>query len=96
MQHLRVARRRGPQVRRAETSLRDVGRDPAEIEVTALLGPVGPDTGPDTVVRQAEAFGAVGVHTVMVGAVGAEPARWLEETMRPAISRLNQVETKPI
>jgi hypothetical protein len=50
------------------------------IEVTALLGPLPPDTDSDVVAWRAEAFTAVGVQTVMVGAVGAGPARWLEET----------------
>ncbi len=65
-----------------------VGRDPAEIEATALFGPLAPDTGPDDLVRRAEAFAAVGVETLMVGAVGAEPARWLEESLAPAMPRL--------
>jgi F420-dependent oxidoreductase-like protein len=73
-----------------------VGRDPAAIEVTALLGPVSPDIDVDMVVRQAESFAAVGVHTIMVGAVGNEPARWLEETIGPAVSRLNDVEAGPV
>jgi alkanesulfonate monooxygenase SsuD/methylene tetrahydromethanopterin reductase-like flavin-dependent oxidoreductase (luciferase family) len=69
-----------------------VGRDPAAIEATALLGPVSPKTDVDMVVRRAESFAAVGVHTIMVGAVGKEPARWLEETIGPAVSRLRDVE----
>lgn len=73
-----------------------VGRDPAEIEVTASLGAVSPDTDAEAVVRQAEAFAAVGVHTVMVGAVGDEPARWLEETLAQAIPKLSQVQTRPL
>ena len=73
-----------------------VGRDRAEIEVTASLGAVSPDTDADTLVRQAESFAAVGVHTVMVGAVGDEPARWLNETLSPAIRQLSQVETRPL
>jgi len=70
-----------------------VGRDPTEIEVTALLGPVPSDADPDTVVRQAESLAAVGVQTIMVGAVGQEPARWLEEIIGPAVRRINEVET---
>jgi F420-dependent oxidoreductase-like protein len=73
-----------------------IGRDPSEIEVTASLGPIGPDADADTVVRKAEAFAAVGVHTLMVGAVGQEPAQWLDETIGPAIPRLGQLKAKPL
>ena len=72
-----------------------VGRDPAGIEVTAMLGTVAPGADADAVVRQAESFAEVGVSTVMVGAVGDDPARWLEETIAPAIPRLREVETRP-
>jgi F420-dependent oxidoreductase-like protein len=72
-----------------------VGRDPAEIEVSALLGPVPADTDTDAVVRRAEAFAAVGVHTMMVGAVGDDPNRWLAETVAPAIGRLSDVAPGP-
>jgi F420-dependent oxidoreductase-like protein len=65
----------------------DVGRDPAEIEVTSFGG-FEADATPDDIVRQAEAFAAVGVQTLMVGAVGDDPARWLEEHIAPAIPRL--------
>jgi len=70
-----------------------VGRDPEEIEVTALLGQLPSDADADAVVRQAESLGAVGVQTVMVGAVGPEPARWLEEVIGPAVDRLSEVES---
>jgi F420-dependent oxidoreductase-like protein len=73
-----------------------IDRDPSEIEVTASLGPVSPETDADTVVRKAESFAAVGVHTLMVGAVGQEPARWLAETIGPAIPRLGQLEATPL
>jgi len=71
-----------------------VGRDPGEIEVTAMLGAVAPGADTDAVVRQAESFAEVGVNAVMLGAVGDEPARWLEETIAPAIPRLGQVESR--
>ena len=69
-----------------------VGRDPAEIEVTALLGGLPPDAGPDEVVRRAEALAAVGVGTVMAGAVGDDPARALEQTYAEAMPRLAALE----
>src|SRR3954447_11812924 len=56
----------------------DLGRNVGEIEVTTFGG-MTPDSSPDEVVRQAEAFAAIGVSTIMTGAVGGEPGRWLEE-----------------
>ena len=60
----------------------EVGRDPAEIEVTALAG-VPEDAGPDAILREAAAFGAAGVEALVVRSTGPEPARWLEETWGP-------------
>ena len=70
------------------------GATQAEIEVTALLGPVGPDAdryrgAPGRGVRCRRR-----AHCSGRGRRG-RTCRWLE-TMRPAISRLNQVETKPM
>ena len=66
-------------------------RDIGEIEVTAL-GRFGPDASADDVLRAAEAFAAVGVRTVMTGAVGDDPSRWLERTWGPAMERLEEIE----
>jgi F420-dependent oxidoreductase-like protein len=65
-----------------------VGRDPNEIEVTAMFRnlPEGPTV--DDVVRSAEAFAQVGVSTLVTGAVGHDPAGWLESTLGPAMDRL--------
>jgi F420-dependent oxidoreductase-like protein len=63
------------------------GRDPSEIEVTALAD-VAEDAGADAIVREAEALSAVGADTVVVRSTGADPARWLEETWGPVVSRL--------
>jgi F420-dependent oxidoreductase-like protein len=68
----------------------DVGRDLAEIEVTAMLG-APPDATVDQVLERAQALAAVGVSTAMVGAVGDAPARWLEETIGPAMPRLADI-----
>lgn len=73
----------------------DVGRDPAAIEVTASLGMVPPQTDADAVVRRAEALAAVGVQTMMVGAVGEDPARWLEAGVGQAMPRLNDLQPAP-
>jgi alkanesulfonate monooxygenase SsuD/methylene tetrahydromethanopterin reductase-like flavin-dependent oxidoreductase (luciferase family) len=72
-----------------------VGRDVSEIEVTAL-GRFGPDATSDDVLRTAEAFAAVGVATVMTGAVGDDPARWLERTWSPVMERLEGLEPAPL
>ena len=65
----------------------DVGRDYTEIEVTASLM-IPDDANADTVLREAEALGALGVHTVVARSDGPEPRRWLEERWAPLIPRL--------
>jgi F420-dependent oxidoreductase-like protein len=72
-----------------------VGRDPNEIEVTALLGAL-PDPSPDDILRRAEAFARVGVSTVMTGPVGDDPSRWLEEAFGPVMERLAVIEPAPL
>ena len=64
-----------------------VGRDFSEIEVTALGG-IGADADADVVVARAEAFAAAGAHTIMVGATGDQPSRFLEEVVGPAVERV--------
>lgn len=72
-----------------------VGRDIREIEVTALLST--PDDGtPDQVLRSAEDYAAVGVHTVMARAVGNDPAGKLETLFGPAVERMKSIEPKPL
>lgn len=72
-----------------------VGRDIREIEVTALLST--PDNGtPDDVLRSAEDYAAVGVHTVMARAVGNDPAGKLETLFGPAVERMKAIEPKPL
>lgn len=66
----------------------DVGRDPAEIEVTASLGLADDLDDPDEVVRQAEGLASLGVDTVMARPVGPEPAGYLEKVWGPAIPSL--------
>jgi F420-dependent oxidoreductase-like protein len=68
-----------------------LGRNIAEIEVTALGGlPAGADS--DALLRSAEAFAAVGVTTIMTGAVGDDPVATLEATFAPAIVRLAAIQ----
>ena len=67
-----------------------LGRDPAEIEVTALVMSGGV-TGTDELLAQAEALGAAGADTVVVGPPPPEPARWLEEVCGPLVARLAEL-----
>ena len=69
-----------------------LGRDPTEIEVTAMFPALPADATPDDVVRAAEASASIGVSTLVTGAVGDDPARWLESTFGPAIERLTAIE----
>jgi F420-dependent oxidoreductase-like protein len=71
-----------------------VGRDIADIEVTAMFRDLPPSPTVDDLVRGAEAFAAVGVSTLVTGAVGGEPAGWLETTFGPAIDRIAEITPK--
>ena len=64
-----------------------IGRDPNEIEVTAMFRdlPAAPSAG--DVMRKAEEFAKIGVSTLVTGAVGDDPAGWLESTFGPAQSQ---------
>jgi F420-dependent oxidoreductase-like protein len=73
-----------------------VGRDPGEIEVTATLRDLPAAPTVDDVVRGAEAFAAVGVSTVVTGAMGHDPGGWLESTFGPAMAKLAGVEARPL
>jgi F420-dependent oxidoreductase-like protein len=67
-----------------------VGRDSAQIEVTALMN-VPDDANPDTILAEAESLAAVGVQTVMARSTTPEPVRWLEEVWGPVVPRLATV-----
>ena len=67
----------------------DVGRDPADIEVTAMFRNFEPGAGPDEIVEAAAAYREVGVDTLVVGATGDDPAEWLEATFGPTIDRIH-------
>lgn len=73
----------------------DAGRDPSEVEVTAIVQlPESPT--PADVVGAAEALAAVGVHTIVTGAGTADPAGWLESTFGPVMDDLAAIETAPL
>jgi F420-dependent oxidoreductase-like protein len=73
-----------------------VGRDPNEIEVTALFRDLPDRADRDDVLRAAESFAKVGVSTVITGATGDDPAGWLESTFGPAMELLGEIETTPL
>jgi F420-dependent oxidoreductase-like protein len=72
-----------------------LGRDPAEIEVTAMYREIPPGASVDDVVRGAEELAKVGVATLVTGAVGDDPGGWLESTFGPAMDRLAELEPAP-
>ena len=65
----------------------EVGRDAAQIEVTAQIN-VAEEADPDTILAAAEALGSVGVHTVVARSAGAQPVKWLEEVWAPVVPRI--------
>jgi F420-dependent oxidoreductase-like protein len=69
-----------------------LGRDPNEIEVTAMFRNLPPTPTVDDVLSSAEAFAKIGVSTLVTGANGDDPAAWLESTLGPAIERLAEME----
>ncbi|GAC1365390.1 MAG: TIGR03560 family F420-dependent LLM class oxidoreductase [Acidimicrobiales bacterium] len=71
----------------------DVGRDPGEIEVTALFRNLSPTPTVDEVLEGAEAYAAVGVDTLVTGAASGDPAGYLEKTFGPAMDRLGTIGT---
>ena len=73
-----------------------VGRDPNEIEVTAMYRDLPPGASVDDVVRGAEVLAKVGVSTLVTGAVGDDPGGWLESTFGPAMERLAAIEPTPL
>jgi alkanesulfonate monooxygenase SsuD/methylene tetrahydromethanopterin reductase-like flavin-dependent oxidoreductase (luciferase family) len=68
----------------------EVGREPEDIEVTALMT-IADDAGPDVILREAEAFSAAGVNAIVVRSTGPEPTRWLQETWAPVVPRLKSI-----
>jgi F420-dependent oxidoreductase-like protein len=70
----------------------DVGRDPAQLEVTALFA-VPDDADSDTIVREAEAMAGAGAHSIVARSTGPQPSRWLEETWAPVVPKLAAIVT---
>ncbi len=74
----------------------DVKRDPNEIEVTVMFP--GPPAGgrSDELIRDAEAFAAVGVSTLVTSSAGDDPAGWLETTFGPCMEKLAAIEPRSL
>ena len=68
----------------------DVGRDFAEIEVTALVSDDS-SMGTDDILASVASLGAVGVHTVIARSIAPEPAKWLEDVWGPVIPHLSSI-----
>ena len=69
----------------------DVGRDPSEIEVTAIFRPESTDA--ESVLTACRAYAAVGVDTLIAAATGSDPADELESTFGPIIEQIGEIET---
>jgi F420-dependent oxidoreductase-like protein len=74
----------------------DLGRDPNEVEVSAMYREIPPGASVDDVVRGAEALADLGVSALVTGAMGADPGGWLESTFGPAMERIREIEPKPV
>jgi F420-dependent oxidoreductase-like protein len=65
-----------------------VGRDFGAIEITAMFRDFPPGATTADLVRLATGFADVGVHTLVLGATGPDPAGYLEGTIGPAVDDL--------
>ena len=74
----------------------DLGRDPNEIEVTTMYRDIAPGASVDEVVAGAAALARLGVSTVVTGAMGDDPAGWLESTFGPAMDELAAIKPTPL
>lgn len=70
----------------------ELGRDPSEIEITAMFRNLPPSPTSDEVIRSAEAYAEVGVDTLVTVATGDDPAGYLESTFGPVMDRLASIE----
>jgi alkanesulfonate monooxygenase SsuD/methylene tetrahydromethanopterin reductase-like flavin-dependent oxidoreductase (luciferase family) len=70
----------------------DLGRDPNEIDISVMYRDIAPDATVDDVVRGAEQLARLGVSTLVTGAMGGDPAGWLESTFGPAMDRIKDIE----
>jgi F420-dependent oxidoreductase-like protein len=69
----------------------DLGRDPAEIEISAMYRDIPAGASVDEVVAGAQALADLGVSTLVTGAMGDNPGAWLEDTFGPAMDQLGAI-----
>ncbi len=69
-----------------------VGRDPNEIEVTAMYRDLPAGAGRKEVLAGAEELARIGVSTLVTGVVGDDPGGWLESTFGPVMDDLAAIE----
>jgi F420-dependent oxidoreductase-like protein len=70
-----------------------LGRDFAEIDVTAMYRDIPPGASVDQVLSGAQALADLGVTTIYTSVVGDDPAGWLESTFGPAMDGLAEIKT---
>ncbi|CAA9230177.1 MAG: FIG00825713: hypothetical protein [uncultured Acidimicrobiales bacterium] len=70
----------------------DLGRDPDEIEVTAMFNDAPPGTTVAQIVEGAQRLADVGVTSIVTAPVGDDPGAWLEATFGPAMEELAGIE----
>jgi F420-dependent oxidoreductase-like protein len=80
----------GHKVQVLRTHCDEVGRDPAAIEVTALIM-IGDDADQDAILREAQALRSAGADAIVVRSTGSEPSQWLETTWGPVLPRLASI-----
>ncbi|MDQ6728194.1 MAG: LLM class F420-dependent oxidoreductase [Actinomycetota bacterium] len=69
-----------------------IGRDPNEIEVTAMYRDLPPGATVARVLDGAQQLADVGVSTLVTSSVGDDPAGWLEDTFGPAMDDLAAIQ----
>jgi F420-dependent oxidoreductase-like protein len=72
-----------------------VGRDPSEIEITAMLR-TSENPSVDEILLGAEELAALGVSGVVTYVAGDDPAAALEATFGPAMADLEKIEAAPL
>ncbi len=67
------------------------GRDPAEIDLTILVGSMSPTPDPDEFLASMEAYAALGVSQVWISAPAPDPVGWVESFTAAVVPRLSEL-----
>jgi F420-dependent oxidoreductase-like protein len=67
------------------------GRDPAEIDVTILVGSMSPTPDADDFLTSMEAYAALGVSQVWISAPAPDPVGWVESFTAAVVARLAEI-----